>query len=159
VEKGVPKFGISTYEQFQLVKVFFKLKQILPQFQIDGSHNLWIVKPSYTSCGFGIYCSRTLSTILPDIKRVQQKVVMKYIENPLLINSPQLPSRKFDFRQWVLVLSWEPLDICVFDSCYLKICGQDFDLKQFEDTLRHLSNYSLNKGSGKDLVMCTSEFE
>ena len=75
VEKGLPNFGISTYEQFQLVKVFFKLKQILPQFTIDGSHNLWIVKPSYTSCGFGIYCSRNLSTILPDIRRVQQKVV------------------------------------------------------------------------------------
>lgn len=51
--------------------------------------------------------------------------------------------RKFDFRQWVLVLSWDPLDVLVFDSCYLKICGQEFDLKAYDDTLRHLSNYSL----------------
>lgn len=59
----------------------------------------------------------------------------------------------------MLVLSWEPLDVCVFDSCYLKICGQEFDLKMHEDTLRHLSNYSLQKGSDKkDLVMSSDEF-
>lgn len=78
-----------------------------------------------------------------------------------MIDSPALPNRKFDFRQWVLVLSWEPLDICVFESCYLKICGQSFDLNLYEDTLRHLSNYSLNKGNekSKDLVMSSEEFE
>ena len=49
----------------------------------------------------------------------------------------------------------------MFESCYPKICGQDFDLKQYEDTLRHLSNYSLNKASekSKDLVMSSQEFE
>jgi tubulin monoglycylase TTLL3/8 len=72
-----------------------------------------------------------------------------------LINS----KRKFDFRQWVLVLSWDPLDVLVFDACYLKICSSDFDLIEYQDILRHLSNYSLQKGdSKKELVMSSDEF-
>ncbi len=60
----------------------------------------------------------------------------------------------------MLVLNWEPLDALVFDACYLKICGQDFDLKMHEDILRHLSNYSLQKGADKkELVMSSDEFE
>ena len=99
---------------------------------------MWIVKPSYNARGFGIYCSRDLNEIAPD-RRQQQKVVQKYIELPYLFQR----KRKFDFRQWVLVLSWEPLDVLLFDACYLKICGQDFDLTEYHDILRHLSNYSL----------------
>ena len=60
----------------------------------------------------------------------------------------------------MLVLNWEPLDALVFDACYLKICGQDFDLKMHEDILRHLSNCSLQKGADKkELVMSSDEFE
>lgn len=59
----------------------------------------------------------------------------------------------------MLVLSWEPLDVLVFDACYLKICGQDFDLMAHEDILRHLSNYSLQRVSDKSgLVMSSDEF-
>lgn len=59
------------------------------------------------------------------------------------------------------MLSWEPLDVLVFDSCYLKICGSEFDLRQYEDILRHLSNYSLQqKGADKkELAMSSHEFE
>ena len=87
--------------------------------------------------------------------------MQKYIENPLLLQHKNLKNHKFDFRQWVLVLSWEPLDVCVFESAYLKICGQEFDLKQYEDTIRHLSNYSLNKNNSnsKELTMDTKKFE
>lgn len=119
------------------------------------------MKPSYTSRGLGIYCTRALKDILTPSLAPQQKVVQKYIENPFLLTTKNLKAHKFDFRQWVLVLGWEPLDVCVFESAYLKICGQEFDLLQYEDIIRHLSNYSLNKGSkdaSKDLVMNTKEF-
>lgn len=47
----------------------------------------------------------------------------------------------------------------VFDACYLKICGSDFDLIEYQDILRHLSNYSLQKSdSKKELVMSSDEF-
>lgn len=60
----------------------------------------------------------------------------------------------------MLVLSWEPLDVLVFDGCYLKICGSEFDLRQHDDILRHLSNFSLQKGTDKkDLTMSNTDFE
>jgi hypothetical protein len=49
--------------------------------------------------------------------------------------------------------------VLVFDACYLKICSSDFDLIEYQDILRHLSNYSLQKGdSKKELVMSSDEF-
>jgi len=62
----------------------------------------------------------------------------------------------------VLVNSWEPLDVTIFSTAYLKICGSTFDLGQLNDTFRHLSNFSLQKKGDTDdseLVMSTEEFE
>lgn len=80
-------------------------------------------------------------------------MVQKYIERPLCVEG----QKKFDFRQWVLVNSWEPLDVCVFQSAYLKVCGSTFDLKNISDVYRHLSNYSIQKENGEkeELVMST----
>ena len=60
---------------------------------------------------------------MPNGKKQQQKVVQKYIEKPFCVDG-----RKFDFRQWVLVNSWEPLDVSIFQTAYLKMCGSAFDL-------------------------------
>ena len=59
--------------------------------------------------------------------------------------------------------SWEPLDVSIFSVAYLKMCGSDFDLRNLSDTLRHLSNYSLQKKgeveNPNSLVMSTTKFE
>ena len=49
--------------------------------------------------------------------------MQKYIERPLLFRE-----RKFDIRQWVLVRSFQPLEVHVFSSCYLRLCNDAFDL-------------------------------
>lgn len=83
--------------------------------------------------------------------------MQKYIEHPLCLNE----NKKFDLRQWVLVNSWEPLDVCVFSTAYLKVCASSFDLGKFDDPLRHLSNFSINRKAvgdevtNEDLVMST----
>jgi hypothetical protein len=62
----------------------------------------------------------------------------------------------------VLVNSWEPLDVSIFSSAYLKLCGNAFDLKHLSDTFRHLSNFSIQKKGDSDLselVMSTTHFE
>jgi hypothetical protein len=33
---------------------------------MDGTNNIWIVKPSYNARGVGIYCTRQLRDILKD---------------------------------------------------------------------------------------------
>ena len=60
----------------------------------------------------------------------------------------------------MLVNSWEPLDVSVFSSAYLKLCGSQFDLKNLSDVYRHLSNYSIQKENGEkvELVMSSTQF-
>ena len=51
--------------------------------------------------------------------------------------------RKFDLRQWVYVNSFDPLSVFIYKKTYLRICGAHFDLSKFEDSQRHISNYSV----------------
>jgi len=61
----------------------------------------------------------------------------------------------------VLVNSWEPLDVCVFSSAYLKICSSPFDLTKLDDVNRHLSNFTINKktAEAEEIVMSSQQFE
>ena len=100
--------------------------------------------------------TKKLKDIINLGKKSQSKVVQKYIEKPYLING-----KKFDVRQWVLVTSWDPLEIYVFETAYLKFCSKSFDLNDLSDNLRHLANYSIQKGQDvdDDLVWSTQDFE
>ena len=64
--------------------------------------------------------------------------------------------RKFDLRQWVYVNSFDPLSVFIYKKAYLRICGAHFDLSQFEDTQRHISNYSVQKDH--ELVLSGDDF-
>lgn len=68
--------------------------------------------------------------------------------------------RKFDIRQWVLLTSVEPLEVYIYSDAYLRICGQKYDIYQFDDPIKHLSNYSIQKHGDdeKEFVMSTAEF-
>ena len=125
--------------------------------------NVWVVKPSYNARGIGIYCTDKFRDIVHEGKKAASKIVQKYIENPLLIKG-----KKFDIRQWVLVTSWEPLDVYVFDNAYIRLCTSDYTLKDLSDVYKHLSNYSIQKhndqaqgqcqADGNPLVMSSKEF-
>jgi len=55
----MPPQKVETYEQVKLVRLCWDLMEEIDQFKaIDGVHNVWIVKPSYNSRGFGIYLTR-----------------------------------------------------------------------------------------------------
>lgn len=52
-------------------------------------------------------------------------------------------SRKFDIRQWVLVTSYDPLKVYLFDEFYVRLCGSKYDLSDISDNYKHLTNFSI----------------
>lgn len=126
-----------------------------------GHRNLWIVKPCVSSRGRGIKVHNNLQEMAAYIKDVQSDqaekqakkdegdnmshprckpttvLIQKYIERPLIIHR-----RKFDIRQWLMVTSFEPVQAWIYDGCYLRFSGDDFDLDNLDDYI-HLTNHSV----------------
>eukprot|EP00392_Amoebophrya_sp_AT5.2_P011961 g12051.t1 len=119
--------------------------QLLDQGQRDqlsltgGKQNCWIIKPGNNARGSGIVVLKSLKEILYQTNPA--RLVMKYIERPLTLFN----GRKFDIRQWVLVKSFDPLEIYMFSQCYLRLCNEPFDLGDLENRQKHISNWEVNK--------------
>ncbi len=101
---------------------------------------LWILKPSNASCGKGI----RVITSKSKINRERDYVVCKYIMHPLLIDG-----RKFDMRIYVLITSFDPLRVYVFNDGLVRFATMKYSLKPSNTSKRymHLTNYSVNKHS------------
>eukprot|EP00971_Amphidinium_carterae_P251384 4990114-Amphidinium_carterae.1 len=85
-----------------------RLKELFVQWPLQAAgrgRNIWIMKPGTSSKGSGVKCSNSLAEVLHQCDTMPNRVVQKYIEQPLLL----FGGRKFDIRQWVLVRSVSPL--------------------------------------------------
>jgi tubulin monoglycylase TTLL3/8 len=127
------------------------------QYGLNGNasqaKNMWIVKPAAKSRGRGIMAFNDLRKLLAyvelgkagkSILTSSQWIVQKYMENPLII-----ANRKFDFRQWVLVVSWNPLTIYFYDEFYCRFSSEDYDTSDeaMSNTFVHLVNNSIGKNN------------
>lgn len=103
------------------------LTKKLPQYScLDGTSNVWICKPSYNARGHGIFCFNDQNVVINNFLKTNSvpKVVQKYIERPLLLKMNG-ENRKFDIRQWVLLLNYDDgrlPEIYVYKRAYLRIC-------------------------------------
>lgn len=101
------KDGVPLYLVYLAFRIHRQLEKALPQYStVDGTSNVWICKPSYNARGHGIFCFNKKSEIMTHFckKAPAPKIVQKYIERPLLLNVGR-EGRKFDIRQWVLLMS------------------------------------------------------
>ena len=96
------------------------------------------MKPTCSSQGKGIYLIDNVSEIPVD----ETCIVSKYVNNPLLINS-----LKFDFRIYVLVSSYEPLRIYIYEEGLARFASEPYKPGCKNNRFMHLTNYSLNKRS------------
>jgi len=119
--------------------------------------SLWIVKPCIRSGGEGIHLIDNMLDIPntdPTLKDVDQAIVQKYIDNPLLVRG-----LKFDMRIYVLVTSIDPLVIYVYQDGLARFASEPYNTNSLEirNNCIHLTNSKINKentesyGSKEDL--------
>ncbi|CAD7960181.1 unnamed protein product [Amoebophrya sp. A120] len=127
--------------EFQKFTAFLESHPLTkPQLSLcNAKQNCWIVKPGNNARGSGIVVLKNLKEILYQTN--PSRLVMKYIEKPLTLFN----GRKFDVRQWVLVKSFDPLEIWMFSQCYLRLCNEPYDLGDLENRQKHISNWEVNK--------------
>ena len=79
------------------------LQEKFPQFIMNGTKNIWIVKPAGLSRGRGIATYNNLVEILDHVEsKESQWVVQKYIENPLLMKN-----RKVDTTRLYYIINYK----------------------------------------------------
>lgn len=125
---------------------FFPETYVIPEEYSEFYHKFqndkgnWIVKPCNSSQGKGIFLLDTLQ----NLPSVEGCVVSRYIGEPLLING-----LKFDLRIYVLVTSYEPLRIYLYDEGLVRFASEPYTSSVKASKYSFLTNYSINKKNEK----------
>uniref|UniRef100_A0A673ZJ37 Tubulin--tyrosine ligase-like protein 5 n=1 Tax=Salmo trutta TaxID=8032 RepID=A0A673ZJ37_SALTR len=136
------------FKNFHIVPQTFVLPSEYQEFcsSFVKDQGPWIIKPVASSRGRGIYLVSNPTQIPMD----ENILVSRYINNPLLIDD-----FKFDVRLYVLVTSYDPLTIYLYEEGLARFATVKYDCgtKNIKNQFMHLTNYSVNKKSS-DYVSC-----
>ena len=139
-------------EMFNYAPATYILPTDGPDFEFEYKKNkkaLWIVKPVNLSRGRGIHLLRGESEFKSLYKRstqlsLPQYLISRYIDKPHLLNN-----KKYDLRIYVLVASFTPLRIYLYNNGLVRFATEDYKKGDFENVYIHLTNYSINKNNLK----------
>ncbi|XP_041928112.1 tubulin polyglutamylase TTLL5 isoform X2 [Alosa sapidissima] len=136
------------YNNFHFIPQTFMLPSEYQEFcnSFSKDKGPWIIKPVASSRGRGIYLVSNPSQISLD----ENILVSRYINNPLLIDD-----FKFDVRLYVLVTSYDPVIIYLYEEGLARFATVKYEqnTKNIKNQFMHLTNYSVNKKSS-DYVSC-----
>ena len=118
---------------------------------MSNGENLWIIKPGGLSRGRQIkvmqefgeifeYCKSETKSVFGSIDSNKKWIAQKYLETPKLMQG-----RKFDFRIWVVVVSWNPYLVYWYTDFYLRLGSESYSTKNIKNLFSHLTNHSINK--------------
>uniref|UniRef100_A0A8C3MRK3 Uncharacterized protein n=1 Tax=Geospiza parvula TaxID=87175 RepID=A0A8C3MRK3_GEOPR len=128
---------LTRQQRKQCQNLLQSLAEKLPQLDMEGKLNIWILKPGAESQGRGKMLQLAWSCTAPSVQ-VGRWVVQKYVERLMTIFGT-----KFDIRQWFVVTDWKPLTVWFYQDCYLRFCSRPFSLHHLD--ARHLCNVSVQK--------------
>ena len=123
-----------------------------PDFEVEYKKNrkaLWIVKPVNLSRGRGIHLLKGESEFRNLYKKstqlnIPQYLISRYIDKPHLLNN-----KKYDLRLYVLVASFTPLRIYLYNNGLVRFATEDYKRGDLNNVFIHLTNYSINKNNLK----------
>ncbi|KAI0229728.1 Tubulin polyglutamylase TTLL5 [Lamellibrachia satsuma] len=134
---------IKGFRQFDFIPQSFMVPSEFQDFCVAFMKDKgpWIVKPIASSRGRGIFLVNHPEQLPVD----EQVIVSKYINNPLLIDG-----FKFDLRLYVVVTSYDPLIIYIYEEGLTRFATVKFDkcTRSLRNQCMHLTNYSVNKKNG-----------
>jgi len=104
----------------------------------ENEKTLYILKPVAASCGRGI---KLVDSKQP-VSNKEGILASRYIMNPHLING-----LKYDLRVYVLVTSFCPLKVYIYNDGLVRFATEPYnlDLKNINQKFIHLTNFSINK--------------
>lgn len=108
-------------------------------------NSMWIMKPSGSAQGKGIFLVNKLSQIKRWSKNqgnARNYVCSQYLNRPLLVGG-----KKFDMRQYVLVTSFRPLKAFINRNGFCRFCSVKYNpsLNEMDNMFVHLTNVAIQK--------------
>ena len=139
-------------EMFNYAPATYILPVDGPDFEYEYKKNkkaLWIVKPVNLSRGRGIHLLRGETEFKSLYKKstqltLPQYLISKYIDKPHILNN-----KKYDLRIYVLVASFTPLRIYLYNNGLVRFATEDYKRGDLDNVFIHLTNYSINKNNLK----------
>ena len=143
--KNISRQRIKFPQEFSITPMSFILDEAYDEFQQErllNQSSLYILKPVAQSCGRGIKIVNYSQAIGPQQR--EGVIAQQYIKSPHLING-----YKYDLRVYVLVTSFCPLQVYVYNEGLVRFATEKYSLNSLDKKFVHLTNFSVNRKNQK----------